>query len=96
VFYKPLTKENITGIIDLQIGKLNERLSQQQIRLELTEAAKQRIIEAAYEPQYGARPLRRYVQHTVETMLAKRILAGQVLPGSTIWVDGDEKALFFV
>ena len=96
VFYKPLTKENITGIIDLQIGKLNERLSQQQIRLELTEGAKQRIIEAAYEPQYGARPLRRYVQHTVETMLAKRILAGQVLPGSTIWVDGDEKALFFV
>jgi ATP-dependent Clp protease ATP-binding subunit ClpB len=96
VFYKPLTKENITGIIDLQIGKLNERLSQQQIRLELTEGAKQRIIEAAYESQYGARPLRRYVQHTVETMLAKRILAGQVLPGSTIWVDGDEKALFFV
>ena len=96
VFYKPLTKENITGIIDLQIGKLNERLAQQQIRLELTKDAKQRIIEEAYDPQYGARPLRRYVQHTVETMLAKKLLAGQVLPGTTVRVDGDENGLFFV
>ena len=87
VFYKPLTKENVTKIIDLQIAKLNERLDQQQIRLELTQAAKDAIVEAAYDPQFGARPLRRYVQHTVETMLSKRLLAGQILPGQTVTVD---------
>ena len=74
VFYKPLTKENVTKIIDLQIAKLNDRLADQQIRCELTPAAKAAIVDAAYDPQYGARPLRRYVQHTVETMLSKRLL----------------------
>ena len=96
VFYKPLTKENITGIIDLQIAKLNERLKEQQICLELTANAKAFIVGAAYDPQYGARPLRRYVQHTVETMLAKKLLAGQVLPGTVVQVDADENGLFFV
>ncbi len=93
VFYKPLTKDNVTGIIDLQIKKLNERLAQQQIHLELTEAAKHCIVEDAYDPQYGARPLRRYVQHTVETMLAKKLLAGQVLPGQTVTVDAQSGEL---
>jgi len=87
VFYKPLTKNDVTRIIDLQIEKLNDRLAQQQIHLELTQNAKNLIVEAAYDPQYGARPLRRYVQHTVETMLSKRILAGQILPGQTVTVD---------
>ncbi len=87
VFYKPLTKENITKIIDLQIQKLNQRLEQQQIRCQLTQAAKDAIVEAAYDPQYGARPLRRYVQHTVETMLSKRLLKGDIAPGQTITVD---------
>ena len=87
VFYKPLTKENVTKIIDLQIAKLNERLSAQQITLAMTEAAKTAIVDAAYDPQYGARPLRRYVQHTVETMLSRRILRGEVLPGQTVTVD---------
>jgi len=68
VFYKPLTKENVTKIIDLQIEKLNGRLEEQQITVALTEAAKMLIVDAAYDPQYGARPLRRYVQHTVETI----------------------------
>ena len=86
VFYKPLTRENITKIIDLQIEKLNSRLEQQQIRCVLTEEAKALIVDTAYDPQYGARPLRRYVQHTVETMLSKRILSGQMLPGSTVTV----------
>ena len=96
VFYKPLSKENITGIIDLQIAKLNERLKEQQICLELTANAKAFIVGAAYDPQYGARPLRRYVQHTVETMLAKKLLAGQVVPGTVVQVDADENGLFFV
>ncbi len=87
VFYKPLTKENVTSIIDLQIAKLNERLAQQQIRLQLTQNAKDLIVDSAYDPQYGARPLRRYVQHTVETMLSKRLLAGSILPGQTVTVD---------
>ena len=87
VFYKPLTKENVTKIIDLQIGKLNSRLAEQQIKVELTEAAKSAIVDAAYDPQYGARPLRRYVQHTVETMLSKRLLRGDILPGQTVTVD---------
>lgn len=87
VFYKPLTKENITSIIDLQIAALNRRLSEKQLACTLTEAAKQLIIDTAYDPQFGARPLRRYVQHTVETLIAKRILRGEILPGAKLSVD---------
>ena len=93
VFYKPLTKENVTKIIDLQIDKLNARLEEQQIRLELTQAAKDAIVDASYDPQYGARPLRRYVQHTVETMLSKRILCGDINPGQTVTVDAENGEL---
>ena len=93
VFYKPLTKENVTKIIDLQIAKLNDRLADQQIRCELTPAAKAAIVDAAYDPQYGARPLRRYVQHTVETMLSKRLLRGDVAPGQTVTVDAENGEL---
>ena len=93
VFYKPLTKENVTKIIDLQITKLNDRLADQQIRCELTPAAKAAIVDAAYDPQYGARPLRRYVQHTVETMLSKRLLRGDVTPGQTVTVDAENGEL---
>ena len=87
VFYKPLTKENVTKIIDLQIAKLNSRIEDQQISVVLTEDAKRAIVDAAYDPQYGARPLRRYVQHTVETMLSKRILRGDIASGQTVTVD---------
>jgi len=87
VFYKPLTRENMTRIIDLQIDKLNRRLTEQQIHVELTDSAKSAIVDASYDPQYGARPLRRYVQHTVETMLSQKILRGEVLPGQTVTVD---------
>jgi len=95
VFYKPLTQANMTKIIDLQMAKLNARLEEQQIRCQLTEAAKDFIIREAYDPQYGARPLRRYVQHTVETMLAKRLLQGDIVPGQTVTVDvaGDQLVL---
>jgi len=87
VFYRPLTRENVTKIIDLQMDKLNARLEEQQIRCRLTDAAKAYIVDAAYDPQYGARPLRRYVQHTVETMLAKRLLRGEVAAGQTVTAD---------
>ena len=93
VFYKPLSKENITGIIDLQIAALNKRLADKQLKCELTPAAKSFVIDAAYDPQFGARPLRRYLQHTVETLLAQRILRGDVLPGQTLVCDAQNGEL---
>ena len=87
VFYKPLTRENIVGIIDLQLAALNKRLADKQLRCELTEQAKQLAIDTAYDPQYGARPLRRYLQHPVETLIAQRILRGDVKPNATLRVD---------
>ena len=93
VFYKPLTRDNVTKIIDLQIAKLNERLADQQIACVLTDAAKAAIVEASYDPQYGARPLRRYVQHTVETMLSRKLLRGEILPGQTVTVDARDGEL---
>ncbi len=93
VFYKPLTKENVTRIIDLQIAKLNARLESQQIRVQLTQGAKTCIVDNAYDPQFGARPLRRYVQHTVETMLSKCLLAGRILPGQTVTVEEENGEL---
>ena len=93
VFYKPLTKENIVKIIDLQMDALNARLADKQLRCELTPEAKQFIIDAAYDPQYGARPLRRYLQHTVETLLARRIVDGNVSPGATLRVEVRDDAL---
>ena len=86
VFYKPLTKDNITKIIDLQIADLNARLAEKQLVCRVSDAAKALIIEAAYDPQYGARPLRRYVQHTVETLIARKILKGDILPGTKLEV----------
>ena len=87
VFYKPLSKQDMTSIIDLQMDRLNRRLENQEISCTLTEAAKENILDAAYEPQYGARPLRRYIQHTVETLLAKEMLAGTILPGQKVTID---------
>ena len=87
VFYKPLTRENVKHIIDLQIDHLNKRLADQQLHCVLTEAAKDFIVTQSYDPAYGARPLRRYVQHTVETKLSKLLLAGKVLPGQALTVD---------
>ena len=89
VFYKPLTRDNVKHIIDLQIDHLNTRLEEQQLRCELTERAKEFIVDQSYDPAYGARPLRRYVQHTVETILSKQLLAGSVRPGQTLTVDAE-------
>ena len=85
---------SVTKIIDLQIANLNRRLEHQQLTCVLTDAAKAAIVEAAYDPQYGARPLRRYVQHTVETLLSRKILRGEVLPGQTITVDAMDGEIF--
>ena len=80
-------------IIDLQLAQLNRRLADRQLKCELTEEAKQFVIDAAYDPQYGARPLRRYLQHTVETLLARRIVRGDVAPNTTLRVEVQNGAL---
>ena len=87
VFYKPLTKENITHIVDLLVADLNRRLADKQLAVTLTPAAKSEIIDTAYDPVYGARPLRRYLQHTVETLIGRKIIADQVEPGASLTVD---------
>ncbi len=87
VFYKPLTKANVTSIIDLMVKDLNRRLEDKELKVKLTEEAKNAVIDAAYDPLYGARPLRRYLQHTVETLISKKIIADQVEPGETLTVD---------
>ena len=93
VFYKPLTKENITHIIDLLAADLNRRLADKQMTVTLTDAAKRYIIDSAYDPVYGARPLRRFVQHTVETLISRRIIAGEAEPGAALTVDLADGAL---
>ena len=87
VFYKPLTKENITGIIDLLIQALSKRLEDKQLSVELTDAAKQYVIDNGYDPVYGARPLKRFLQRNVETLLGRTIIAGDLSEGTKLIVD---------
>ena len=93
VYYKPLTKANITGIIDLLIKSLAQRIEERRLHLEVTDAAKDVIIEGGYDPVYGARPLKRYLQSKVETLLAKKILESDLEPNSTLIVDAKDGAL---
>lgn len=90
VFYKPLTKDNITHIIDLILADLNKRLADKQLRCELTPKAKEYIIDEGYNPAFGARPLKRMVQRNIETLLAKKIIADEVLPESTLTIDVED------
>ncbi len=87
ILFKPLTKDNIGHIVDLSLADLNRRLSDQGIRIELSAAAKNYVIEGGYDPIYGARPLKRYLQKNVETLAARRILSGGVSEGDTILID---------
>ncbi len=92
VFYKPLTRDNVSRIVDLMMDALNARLAQKELRCELTAQARQLILERGYEPLYGARPLRRYLQHSVETLVSRAIIAGEVSEGDTLTVgvkDGE-------
>ena len=87
VFYKPLTRENIKGIVDLLVADLAKRLADRQIKLNVTPAAKDYIISNGYDPIYGARPLKRFIQSKVETLVAKKIISDDIAPDSTITVD---------
>ena len=93
IFYKPLTKENITGIIDILISSLSKRLAEKQLKLSVTDRAKDFIIEHVYDPVYGARPLKRYIQSKVETLLARVMLSGELKPNSTLITDAENGEL---
>ena len=93
IMFKPLTKENIAGIVDLLLKNLNKRLSDRQISIRLTEAAKQYCIERGYDPVYGARPLKRYLQQNVETLAARIILGGNIHEGAVIEIDQENEEL---
>ena len=87
ILFKPLSKNNIGGIIHLLMNELNERLADRELRVELTDEAEQFIVDHGYDPIYGARPLKRYLQKYVETLSAKLILADQVAAGDTIQIE---------
>ncbi len=94
VFFKPLTKTEIGKIVALLTAELQKRLEEKQLNLTLSEKAVAYIIEKGYDPVYGARPLKRFMQHSLETMLAKNILSGELTAGDSLVVDVDEKGLF--
>ena len=87
IMFKPLTKDNIHAIIDLLIADVNKRLTEKELRVELTDAAKNFVVDGGYDPMYGARPLKRYLQKNVETLAARLILTGNVGREDTILID---------
>ncbi|HAR91585.1 MAG TPA: type VI secretion system ATPase TssH, partial [Eubacterium sp.] len=87
IMFKPLTKDNIAGIVDLVIDELNVRLKEKELKVELTDKAKDFVIESGYDPVYGARPLKRFIQKNVETLAAKTILEGDISLGETLVFD---------
>ena len=90
VYYKPLTRAEISSIVRLMVDNLNRRLESRQLKVELTDAAMNAVIDRGFDPVYGARPLKRYLQSRVETLIARKIVAADVMPGTTLTVDADE------
>ena len=93
VYYKPLVRENIAMIIDLMLSDLRERLADKQLKLEVSDKAKELIIDNGFDPAFGARPLKRYIQSTVETMIAKKIITADISDDNTIRIDAGENGL---
>lgn len=89
IMFKPLTKENISGIVELLMKELNERVAEREIKIELTESAREYIIDCGYDPVYGARPLKRFLQKNVETLVARAILGNQLSVGDTVLIDSE-------
>ena len=87
VYYKPLTRSQISRIVELMLESLNKRLRDRQLAVTLTPAAMEHVIEQGFDPIYGARPLKRYLQSRVETLVARRIIAADIQPGQTMVVD---------
>ncbi len=93
IYYKPLTKENIYGIVDLLVKDLRKRMEARQLDLTLTDAAKDYMIDTAFDPQYGARPLKRFIQSNIETLVARKIISEDPTPGTVITIDFDGTGL---
>ncbi len=93
VFYKPLTKDDIGHILDLMLAELNGRLAERQLSCRLTEAARQQVLTEGYDPVYGARPLRRYLQQNVETLIGRRIVEGNLHAGDVLTIDAKDGTL---
>jgi len=90
ILFKPLEKENIAGIVDLLLADLNKRIEDRELRIELTDQAKEFVVEQGYDPVYGARPLKRYLQKHVETLAARIILGDEIRAGNVIVIDVSE------
>ena len=95
ILFSPLTKVQIIEIITLALSSLEKRLSQREMKLELTDVAKNNIADEAYDAHYGARPVKRYLQKHIETEIASMIIRGDVMDGQTVLIDCDEKGLIF-
>ena len=93
IFFKPLTRENLTGIIDILTGDLRRRLAEKMLKLEITDSARETLIDKGFDPVYGARPLKRCLQSSAETLLAKEILRGDAAAGSTLVLDAENGVL---
>ena len=93
ILFKPLTKENLKGIIDILMRGLKRRLADKTLKLEVTDGAKTLLIDRGFDPVYGARPLKRYLQSSAETLLAKEILRGELPSGSTLVLDAENGEL---
>lgn len=93
VFYKPLRKDEISGIVDLMLGELRKRLEDKEVGFAITDAAKDYVIDNGFDPNYGARPLKRFIQRKIETLIARKLIADDVAPGSTLTVDYDGENL---
>ena len=96
VTYKPLTRDQIGRIVSLMLQNLNKRLSDRRLQVSLTDAAMEAVIDQGFDPVYGARPLKRYLQSHVETLVARRIIAAQVKPGTDMVVDVDENGQLYI
>ena len=93
IMFKPLTKDNLSGIIRLLVKDIDNRLADRDINLELTDNAMQQIIDAAYDPVYGARPLKRFIQKHIETLVGKAILEGRAKDGDKVVIDVNDGCL---
>ena len=93
VFYKPLRKDEISGIVDLMLGELKKRLADKEVGFAITDAAKDYVINNGFDPNYGARPLKRFIQRKIETLIARKLIADDVAPGSTLTADYDGEKL---
>ncbi len=96
MFYKPLTREQIGSIVQLMLKSLNQRLSDRQLSVKLTPAALEAVIDQGFDPVYGARPLKRFLQSHVETLVARRIIAADVKPGEVMTVDVDGNGALYI